>query len=140
MGGVPAPGVQGPIVPPRHHPAPLPPPHHISNLIQGINLSENYKLDNQYALLFIIIVIADNQPNVGTMKAGGGRCAPESPSIPANTNNNLVSPTPAPGGPNTHLADLTHLAGPLTEDAVIKCLQAKFYANKFYVSIIHIYI
>lgn len=45
-----------------------------------------------------------------------------------------VAPAEA-GARAPHLPDLTHLTGPLTEDAVIKCLQAKFYANKFYVSI-----
>jgi hypothetical protein len=32
------------------------------------------------------------------------------------------------------LEDLIHLAGPLTEDAVLKCLQARFCASQFYVS------
>jgi hypothetical protein len=32
------------------------------------------------------------------------------------------------------LEDLTHLAGPLTEDAVLKCLQARFCASQFFVS------
>jgi len=31
--------------------------------------------------------------------------------------------------------DLIHLAGPLTEDAVLKTLQARFYAEEFFVSI-----
>lgn len=30
--------------------------------------------------------------------------------------------------------DLIHLRGPLTEDAVVRALQARFYQNKFYVS------
>lgn len=30
--------------------------------------------------------------------------------------------------------DLIHLRGPLTEDAVVRALQARFYNNKFYVS------
>lgn len=29
--------------------------------------------------------------------------------------------------------DLIHLRGPLTEDAVVRALQARFYHNKFYV-------
>lgn len=33
------------------------------------------------------------------------------------------------------LDDLIHLAGPLTEDAVLKCLQARFCASQLYVSI-----
>lgn len=32
------------------------------------------------------------------------------------------------------LEDLIHLPGPLTEDAVMKCLQARFQAAHFYVS------
>lgn len=32
------------------------------------------------------------------------------------------------------LEDLIHLQGPLTEDAVMKCLQARFAASNFYVS------
>lgn len=32
------------------------------------------------------------------------------------------------------IEDLIHLPGPLTEDAVMKCLQARFAANQFYVS------
>ena len=32
------------------------------------------------------------------------------------------------------LQDLIHLAGPLTEDAVLKCLQARFCASQFFVS------
>jgi dachs protein len=32
------------------------------------------------------------------------------------------------------LEDLVHLAGPLTEDAVLKCLQARFCASQFFVS------
>ena len=32
------------------------------------------------------------------------------------------------------LEDLIHLAGPLTEDAVLKCLQARFCASQFFVS------
>ena len=35
------------------------------------------------------------------------------------------------------LEDLIHLQGPLTEDAVMKCLQARFAASNFYVSIGH---
>ena len=33
------------------------------------------------------------------------------------------------------LDDLIHLAGPLTEDAVLKTLQARFYADEFFVSL-----
>jgi hypothetical protein len=32
------------------------------------------------------------------------------------------------------LEDLIHLAGPLTEDALLKCLQARFCASQFFVS------
>ena len=34
----------------------------------------------------------------------------------------------------TDIHDLIHLAGPLTEDAVLKCLQARFCANQYFVS------
>ncbi|PSN57676.1 hypothetical protein C0J52_05398, partial [Blattella germanica] len=37
------------------------------------------------------------------------------------------------------LEDLIHLAGPLTEDAVLKCLQARFCASQFFVSIYILY-
>lgn len=37
------------------------------------------------------------------------------------------------GGAN--LEDLIHLEGPLTEDAVMKCLQTRFRASNFYVSL-----
>lgn len=45
-----------------------------------------------------------------------------------NNNNNNV-------GANAELEDLIHLPGPLTEDAVMKCLHARFNNNDFYVSI-----
>lgn len=45
-----------------------------------------------------------------------------------NNNNNNV-------GVNADLEDLIHLPGPLTEDAVMKCLHARFNNNEFYVSI-----
>ena len=32
------------------------------------------------------------------------------------------------------LQDLTHLSGPLTEDAILKTLQARFYGGHMYVS------
>lgn len=37
-------------------------------------------------------------------------------------------------GTGGELEDLIHLQGPLTEDAVMKCLQARFNSNNFYVS------
>lgn len=47
--------------------------------------------------------------------------------------------TPATGtigsaGTGSDVDDLIHLRGPLTEDAVVRALQARFYHNKFYVS------
>lgn len=36
--------------------------------------------------------------------------------------------------PPCNVDDLIHLAGPLTEDAVLKTLQARFYADEFFVS------
>lgn len=36
--------------------------------------------------------------------------------------------------------DLIHLRGPLTEDAVVRALQARFYHNKFYVSLVCLYV
>lgn len=39
-----------------------------------------------------------------------------------------------PAGLATDVDDLIHLRGPLTEDAVVRALQARFYHNKFYVS------
>lgn len=46
--------------------------------------------------------------------------------------------TPASTGPTTSTAldDLIHLPGPLTEDAVLKCLQARFCAKQYHVSIL----
>lgn len=38
------------------------------------------------------------------------------------------------GGAAADVEDLIHLRGPLTEDAVVRALQARFYHNKFYVS------
>ena len=34
----------------------------------------------------------------------------------------------------TQIEDLIHLAGPLTEDAIIKTLQARFYSGHYHVS------
>lgn len=34
----------------------------------------------------------------------------------------------------SNVDDLIHLAGPLTEDAVLKTLQARFYSDEFFVS------
>lgn len=42
-----------------------------------------------------------------------------------------ASPGPAT---STALDDLIHLPGPLTEDAVLKCLQARFCAKQYHVS------
>ncbi|CAG9087282.1 unnamed protein product [Plutella xylostella] len=51
----------------------------------------------------------------------------------------LPAPPPAPSAPSAGGAnsggdvdDLIHLRGPLTEDAVVRALQARFYHNKFY--------
>lgn len=38
------------------------------------------------------------------------------------------------GAGGTDVDDLIHLRGPLTEDALVRALQARFYHNKFYVS------
>ncbi|XP_064073394.1 unconventional myosin-IXAa isoform X2 [Vanessa tameamea] len=38
-------------------------------------------------------------------------------------------------GAGTDVDDLIHLRGPLTEDAVVRALQARFYQNKFYTSV-----
>ncbi|XP_049874409.1 unconventional myosin-IXb [Pectinophora gossypiella] len=39
---------------------------------------------------------------------------------------------PTAGGVGADVDDLIHLRGPLTEDAVVRALQARFYHNKFY--------
>lgn len=51
-------------------------------------------------------------------------------------------PAPKPAGPaaGADVEDLIHLRGPLTEDAVVRALQARFYHNKFYVSALHLMI
>lgn len=49
-------------------------------------------------------------------------------SLPAADSRNL------PPVAGAELEDLIHLQGPLTEDAVMKCLQARFAASNFYVS------
>ena len=36
------------------------------------------------------------------------------------------------------IEDLTHLVGPLTEETVVRCLQAKFYSQRFQVSLSNI--
>lgn len=47
----------------------------------------------------------------------------------------LVKTTaPSVGTNSTNLDDLIHLSGPLTEDAVLKCLQARFCAKQYHVS------
>lgn len=48
----------------------------------------------------------------------------------------LPKSTMASSGPatSTALDDLIHLPGPLTEDAVLKCLQARFCAKQYHVS------
>lgn len=38
-------------------------------------------------------------------------------------------------GAAADVEDLIHLRGPLTEDAVVRALQARFYQHKFYVSL-----
>lgn len=45
-----------------------------------------------------------------------------------------VEPKAQPPITGTDIEDLIHLQGPLTEDAVMKCLQARFNASHFYVS------
>jgi hypothetical protein len=49
----------------------------------------------------------------------------------------VVESRPQPPTAGADLDDLIHLQGPLTEDAVMKCLQARFAASNFYVSIGH---
>ncbi|XP_076246959.1 unconventional myosin-IXb-like dachs [Calliopsis andreniformis] len=41
----------------------------------------------------------------------------------------------AASGPSTALDDLIHLPGPLTEDAVLKCLQARFCAKQYHTNV-----
>ncbi|XP_076685123.1 unconventional myosin-IXb-like dachs isoform X1 [Andrena cerasifolii] len=41
----------------------------------------------------------------------------------------------ASSGPSTALDDLIHLPGPLTEDAVLKCLQARFCAKQYHTNV-----
>lgn len=64
----------------------------------------------------------------------GGRGEAPTPGLPAPQLGPTQGGAAAAAQRVAHLPDLTHLPGPLTEDAVIKCLQAKFYANNFYVS------
>lgn len=40
---------------------------------------------------------------------------------------------------SANVDDLIHLPGPLTEDAVLKTLQARYYAEEFFVSFINYY-
>lgn len=49
-----------------------------------------------------------------------------------NNNNNSCNKLPITG---FETEDLIHLPGPLTEDAVIKCLHARFCTKQYYVSI-----
>lgn len=64
--------------------------------------------------------------------------APVVPVVVAAVEQPLLRPQPPPsassGGGGVDLEDLIHLQGPLTEDAVMKCLQARFSAASFYVS------
>jgi hypothetical protein len=43
----------------------------------------------------------------------------------------------ANGANGADVDDLIHLRGPLTEDAVVRALQARFYHNKYYVCTSH---
>lgn len=56
----------------------------------------------------------------------------------SNSNGNttvIAEPRPLqPGTVAAELEDLIHMQGPLTEDAVMKCLQARFASSNFYVS------
>lgn len=54
--------------------------------------------------------------------------APAAGGTPVGAPAPLLAPLPA------DVDDLIHLRGPLTEDAVVRALQARFYHNKFYVS------
>lgn len=60
-----------------------------------------------------------------------------------NSNGNttvIAEPRPLqPGTVAAELEDLIHMQGPLTEDAVMKCLQARFASSNFYVSTIFIF-
>lgn len=131
-------------MPPRHTPAPLPPPHHPPVPPPGSHSIFKHILNN-YSIFLVIKAFFTDISNVATapsaMKSGKGSggvliegTVSSNASVLA-TGGSTVSA--GSGGTRVpHLPDLTHLPGPLTEDAVIKCLQAKFYANKFYVSII----
>lgn len=55
------------------------------------------------------------------------------PRHPIQTATATTTTSPVTAGAN--LEDLIHLQGPLTEDAVMKCLQARFASSNFYVSI-----
>ncbi|CAK1550870.1 unnamed protein product [Leptosia nina] len=47
-----------------------------------------------------------------------------------------ASAAPTPGGaPSGDVDDLIHLRGPLTEDALVRALQTRFYQNKFYTTV-----
>ncbi|CAH0729426.1 unnamed protein product, partial [Brenthis ino] len=46
-----------------------------------------------------------------------------------------ASASVAPAGAASDVDDLIHLRGPLTEDAVVRALQARFYHNKYYTSV-----
>lgn len=48
----------------------------------------------------------------------------------------VPEPRSQPDVSGVDVEDLIHLPGPLTEDAVMKCLQARFNASQYYVSYI----
>lgn len=68
-------------------------------------------------------IIADVK-NAKSSNQGQHRCLPKGAA---------ASPGPAT---STALDDLIHLPGPLTEDAVLKCLQARFCAKQYHVSLL----
>ncbi|CAG9837277.1 unnamed protein product [Diabrotica balteata] len=87
-----------------------------------------------------------------TVKGGGGPVPPlapvstaPQPAVPPRSAHNVPAPIgsvtqqqrpQAPSsGSSSNLEDLIHLHGPLTEDAVMKCLQARFQASNFYTNV-----
>lgn len=86
-----------------------------------------------------------NSPKGGAAEPAAIQAAPApvaaQPAIPPR-NATLAAPLAVPAPElriqfpiaGAELEDLIHLQGPLTEDAVMKCLQARFAASNFYVS------
>ncbi|XP_072390346.1 unconventional myosin-Ia isoform X2 [Diabrotica undecimpunctata] len=87
-----------------------------------------------------------------TVKGGSGPIPPlapvstaPQPAVPPRSAHNVPAPISsvtqqqrpqAPSsGSSSNLEDLIHLHGPLTEDAVMKCLQARFQASNFYTNV-----